>query len=195
MRGKHKPIYDNKRGDQGDVCVVVNAAKLLVTGRKMDQKLYRYHTQYFSGLKEFNLRALVEKDPSKVFYLAIKGMLPKNKLREDILKKQLIVHDGPYHTQYNFMLPHFTESLPIDINEQFGLSKTRDKDEYEIAFETDPANRPVELKDLDVVTKEADTIPWALREPSTHSNPKTNVYMGQLMKKQYKHFRKFKKHS
>lgn len=86
-------------------------------------------------------------------------MLPKNKLREDILRKQLIVHDGPYHTQYNFMLPHFTESQSFDINEHFGFSNVQNKDKWQIAFESDPSKRPVELKDLDVVTKEEDTIP------------------------------------
>ncbi len=71
----------------------------------MDQKLYRHHTQYFSGLKEYNMRSLVEKDSSRVIYRAIKGMIPKNDLREQILRQKLIVHDGPYHTQYAQMLP------------------------------------------------------------------------------------------
>ena len=66
----------------------------------MDQKLYRHHSQYFSGLKEYNMRSLIEKDSSRVIYRAIKGMIPKNDLREQILRKKLIVHDGPYHTQY-----------------------------------------------------------------------------------------------
>ena len=78
------------------------------------------------------MRSLIEKDVSKVFYLAIKGMLPKTKLREDILRKQLIVHDGPYHDQYNFMLPHFTESKPFDINEHFNFNKVGDKNTWEI---------------------------------------------------------------
>jgi large subunit ribosomal protein L13 len=66
----------------------------------MDQKLYRHHSQYFSGLKEYNMRSLIEKDSSRVIYRAIKGMIPKNDLREQILRQKLIVHDGPYHTQY-----------------------------------------------------------------------------------------------
>ena len=66
----------------------------------MDQKLYRHHSQYFSGLKEYNMRSLIEKDSSRVIYRAIKGMIPKNDLREQILRQKLIDHDGPYHTQY-----------------------------------------------------------------------------------------------
>ena len=82
MRGKHKPIYDQTKANLGDVCVVVNAANLLVTGRKMEQKLYRHHTQHAGGLKEYNMRSLIEKDPYRVIYRAIKGMIPKNHIRE-----------------------------------------------------------------------------------------------------------------
>lgn len=57
------------------------------------------------------------------------------------------------------MLPHFTEAQPFDINEHFGFNSVQDKEEWQIAFETDPSKRPVEFKDLDVVTKEEDNIP------------------------------------
>jgi len=86
IRGKHKPVYDAKKNECGDICVIVNAKNLYVTGKKKDLKLYRHHTQYFSGLKEYNMRELLEKDPHEVIYRAVKGMVPKNKLREDILK-------------------------------------------------------------------------------------------------------------
>lgn len=105
IRGKHKPTYSYRKNEGGDICVIVNAKNLMVTGRKKDQKLYRHHTQYFSGLKEYSLRQLLEKDPHEAIYRAVKGMIPKNKLREDILKQHLIVHDGPYHSQYAQMLP------------------------------------------------------------------------------------------
>jgi large subunit ribosomal protein L13 len=82
MRGKHKPHYDQTKPDLGDTCVIVNAANLLVTGKKMDQKLYRHHTGYAGGLHEYNLRTLIEKEPYRVFYRAIKGMIPKNNIRE-----------------------------------------------------------------------------------------------------------------
>lgn len=63
IRGKHKPTYDARLGNQGDICVIVNAKNLHVTGRKRDLKLYRHHTQYFSGLKEYSMRQLLEKNP------------------------------------------------------------------------------------------------------------------------------------
>lgn len=91
------------------------------------------------------MRALVEKEPYRVIYRAVKGMIPKNHIREEILSQRLIVHDGPYHTQYAWMLPQFTESEPHDINEHFGFNKVGDKDEFEIEFETDPSKRPKEL--------------------------------------------------
>mmetsp|Transcript_62731 Transcript_62731/g.86700 ORF Transcript_62731/g.86700 Transcript_62731/m.86700 type:complete len:90 (+) Transcript_62731:600-869(+) len=89
---------------------------MLVTGRKLRQKKYRWHTGYAGGLKEIEMRLLIEKDARQVVYLAVKGMLPKNSHREDILKKHLIVHDGPYHTQVNWKLPQFGQAMPNDIN-------------------------------------------------------------------------------
>lgn len=62
----------------------------------------------------------------------------------------MIVHAGPYHTQFAQMLPHFTESAPHDINEHFGFNKVGDKDEFEITFETNEKRRPKELAHLDV---------------------------------------------
>jgi len=85
IRGKHKPTYCTRNSDQGDVCVIVNAANPMVTGKKLRQKLYRHHTGYAGGLKEIEMRHLIEKDPAEVVYRAVKGMLPKNKTRESLL--------------------------------------------------------------------------------------------------------------
>lgn len=148
IRGKHKPNFNPQSPDGGDHVVIVNAAHLRTTGNKLHQKKYRYHTQYFSGLKETNMKGLVEKDPAKIFYLAVKGMMPPNKLREIQLRQKLIIHAGPYHTQYAQMLPQFTESQPLDINEHLDLHNTSDPNHWRIEFETHPENRPEELKDL-----------------------------------------------
>lgn len=86
IRGKHKPTYDPRLNAGGDICVIVNAKTLMATGKKKDLKLYRHHTQYFSGLREYSMRDLLEKNPSEIIYRAVKGMTPKTKLREDILK-------------------------------------------------------------------------------------------------------------
>ena len=97
LRGKHKPIYTPFM-DTGDYVIVVNAAKIVLTGKKLDQKLYRYHTQYPGGLKEVKYRSLMQNKPEKVLELAIKGMLPKNTLGRAMYRK-LKVYAGAEHEQ------------------------------------------------------------------------------------------------
>ncbi len=97
LRGKHKPIY-TPHVDTGDHVIIINAEKIKVTGNKLDQKLYRRHSGYVSGLKEVTLRTMLAKKPTDVIYHAIKGMLPKNVLGRQMLKK-LRVYAGPEHTQ------------------------------------------------------------------------------------------------
>ena len=96
LRGKHKPEYTPFL-DTGDYVIVINAAKLVLTGNKLDQKLYRYHTQYPGGLKEISYRNMMQNKPEKVFELAVKGMLPKNALGRAMYKK-LKVYAGTEHS-------------------------------------------------------------------------------------------------
>jgi large subunit ribosomal protein L13 len=84
--------------DTGDYVIVVNAEKMLLTGNKLDQKLYRYHTQHPGGLKEIKYRVLMQKNPEKILELAVKGMLPKNALGRAMFKK-LHVYAGAEHEQ------------------------------------------------------------------------------------------------
>ncbi len=95
LRGKHKPIF-SPSVDTGDYVVIVNAAKIHVTGRKMDQKIYYRHSQYPGGLKEITLRNLLHKHPTRVIEHAVRGMLPKTKLGRQMIKK-LKVYAGPNH--------------------------------------------------------------------------------------------------
>jgi large subunit ribosomal protein L13 len=97
LRGKNKPEYTPFL-DTGDHVIVVNAAKMVLTGNKLDQKLYRYHTLYPGGLKEIKYRVMMQKSPDKVLELAVKGMLPKNALGRAMFKK-LKVYAGPDHDQ------------------------------------------------------------------------------------------------
>lgn len=97
LRGKNKPEYTPFL-DTGDYVIIVNAAKIVLTGKKLDQKLYRYHTQYPGGLKEIKYRDMMQKKPEKVIELAVKGMLPKNALGRAMFKK-LKVYAGPEHEQ------------------------------------------------------------------------------------------------
>lgn len=95
LRGKHKPIY-NPSVDTGDFVIVVNAEKIHVTGRRMDQKKYYTHSGYMGGLKERTLREMLDTKPERVIQLAVRGMLPKNVLGRKMLKK-LKVYAGPDH--------------------------------------------------------------------------------------------------
>ncbi len=95
LRGKHKPIF-SPSVDTGDYVVIVNAAKIHVTGRKMDQKIYYRHSRYPGGLKEITLRNLLHKHPTRVIEHAVRGMLPKTRLGRQMIKK-LKVYAGPNH--------------------------------------------------------------------------------------------------
>lgn len=96
LRGKHKPEF-TPHVDTGDYIVVVNAANIRVTGNKMKDKMYYRHTGYVGNLKSVSLEKLMEKSPEQVITLAVKGMLPKNRLGSAMLKK-LRVFSGAEHT-------------------------------------------------------------------------------------------------
>ncbi len=95
LRGKHKPEY-TPHVDIGDFIIVINAEKVKVTGRKLDQKLYYRHTGYPGGLKSITLRRQLEKFPERVIEAAVKGMLPRGPLGRQMFKK-LKVYAGPNH--------------------------------------------------------------------------------------------------
>ncbi|MCM1106787.1 MAG: 50S ribosomal protein L13 [Blautia sp.] len=95
LRGKNKPIF-TPHIDTGDYVIIVNAEKVKVTGRKMDQKLYYRHSGYVGGLKETTLREMMAKYPERVIEHAVKGMLPKGTLGRQMYKK-LFVYAGPEH--------------------------------------------------------------------------------------------------
>ena len=95
LRGKNKPIF-TPHMDCGDYVIIVNADKIKVTGKKMDQKIYYNHSDYVGGMKETTLAELLAKKPEKVIELAVKGMLPKGPMGRDMIKK-LHVYAGPEH--------------------------------------------------------------------------------------------------
>lgn len=95
LRGKGKPQYVDFL-DTGDFVVVINAEKIKVTGKKLDQKMYYSHTGYPGGIKEKTLKELLETKPEEVIKKAVWGMIPKNKLNRAIHKK-LKVYAGPHH--------------------------------------------------------------------------------------------------
>jgi large subunit ribosomal protein L13 len=95
IRGKHTPLY-TPHADTGDWVIVINADKVRLTGRKLDQKKYYRHSGYIGGLKETTAREMQEKKPEEMVRLAVRGMLPKNRLGRQILKK-LKVYAGDKH--------------------------------------------------------------------------------------------------
>ena len=97
LRGKNKPIF-TPHIDTGDYVIVVNAEKIKVTGKKLDQKVYYNHCDYVGGMRETTLREMMAKKPEKVVELAVKGMLPKGPLGRSMITK-LHVYAGPNHEQ------------------------------------------------------------------------------------------------
>lgn len=95
LRGKNKPTF-TPHIDTGDYVIVVNAEKVKVTGKKLDQKIYYHHSDYVGGMKEITLREMLAKKPEKVVELAVKGMLPKGPLGREMYTK-LFVYAGPEH--------------------------------------------------------------------------------------------------
>lgn len=95
LRGKHKPIY-TPHVNTGDHIVVINADKVILTGRKWDQKVYYRHSGYIGGLKSITAKQLFQKRPEQLVVHAVQGMLPKSRLGRKMLKK-LKVYAGPDH--------------------------------------------------------------------------------------------------
>ena len=95
LRGKNKPVF-TPHVDTGDYVIVINAEKIKVTGKKLDQKIYYSHSDYVGGLKETTLKEMLAKHPERVIEHAVKGMLPKGPLGRQMYTK-LFVYAGPDH--------------------------------------------------------------------------------------------------
>ena len=95
LRGKNKPTY-TPNGDTGDFVIVINTDKAVLTGKKLENKFYRYHTGYIGGLKEISYKKMMAEKSDLAVYEAVKGMLPKNSLGRAMLKK-LKVYKGAEH--------------------------------------------------------------------------------------------------
>ncbi|MBQ9297494.1 MAG: 50S ribosomal protein L13 [Clostridia bacterium] len=95
LRGKHKPTF-TPNIDTGDHVIVINCKDLVLTGKKLDSKIYRHHSGYMGGMRERTAREVMDKNPEEIMYLAIKGMLPKNSLGRQTIKK-LRVYAGSEH--------------------------------------------------------------------------------------------------
>ncbi len=106
LSGKHKPIY-TPHVDTGDFVIVINAEKVKLTGKKMDQKSHFYHTGYPGGLKEVPYKRLIQEHPERIIELAVKGMLPKSSLGRKMIKK-MKVYGGADH-KHEAQMPEIYE--------------------------------------------------------------------------------------
>ena len=97
LRGKHKPTF-TPNVDTGDNVIILNCKDAVLTGNKLDNKIYRHHSGYIGGMKEIKARDMMNKTPEKAMFLAVKGMLPKNRLGRQMVKK-LRVYAGSEHEQ------------------------------------------------------------------------------------------------
>ena len=95
LKGKHKPTYTPNL-DNGDHVIIINASKIVLTGKKLDEKIYRHHSGYLGGMKEITAKDLLAKSPEKMMTLAVTGMLPHNSLGRQMAKK-LRVYAGAEH--------------------------------------------------------------------------------------------------
>jgi large subunit ribosomal protein L13 len=119
LMGKHKPIFASHI-DTGDYVVVINAAKVKVTGKKAEQKMYYRHSGYPGGLKSQRFEELFGKDPSRVIALAVRGMLPHNRLGRAMFKKLKIYpgNEHPHQAQISFHHPARSEGLGMTDSEK-----------------------------------------------------------------------------
>ena len=98
LRGKHKPTF-TPNVDTGDHVIILNVKDVVLTGKKLDQKIYRHHTGYIGNMKEISARNLLDSNPEKAMMLAIKGMLPKNRLGRQMINKVRIYNGSEHENQ------------------------------------------------------------------------------------------------
>jgi len=98
LRGKHKPTFTPNQ-DTGDHVIILNSKDVILTGRKLDQKIYRHHTGYIGNMKETSARNMLQNNPEKAMMLAIKGMLPKNRLGRQMINKVRIYSGNEHENQ------------------------------------------------------------------------------------------------
>jgi len=98
LRGKHKPTF-TPNVDTGDHVIILNVKDVVLTGNKLDQKIYRHHSGYIGGMKETPARVVLEKQPEKAMMLAVKGMLPHNRLGRQMINKLRVYAGGEHENQ------------------------------------------------------------------------------------------------
>ena len=120
-------------------------------------------------------------------------MIPKNRLREDVLKKRLLIYPGPFHPHFKQGLPQFTEQEKQDINEVYDFGKLVERrHNYKIVYESDPSDPPEEFADVERdIDPDFDT-PLTMQQ-KTHTNPKSNIRLAKQLRSSWKSFAKYRK--
>ncbi len=98
LRGKHKPTF-TPNVDTGDYVIILNCKDVVLTGKKLDQKVYRHHTGYIGNMKEISAKDMLANSPEKAMMLAVKGMLPKNRLGRQMIGKLRVYANGEHENQ------------------------------------------------------------------------------------------------
>ena len=98
LRGKHKPTY-TPHMDVGDHVIIINCKDAVLTGKKLDQKVYRHHSGYIGGMKETSARVMMDNKPEQAMFIAVKGMLPHNSLGRQMVKKLRVYADDKHENQ------------------------------------------------------------------------------------------------
>jgi hypothetical protein len=120
-------------------------------------------------------------------------MVPKNRLRKDIVNSRLFIYSGPFHPHFKQGLPQFTLPEPDDINAAFGFGKVIERrHDYKVIYESDPKNPPEELADVERDIDQEFDIPLGIRE-KTHTMPKDNIKMARAFRSNYKYLSKYKR--
>lgn len=147
IQGKNSPNYKPNKIEFTDKCIIVNAKYTFLTGKKLEQKLYRHHTGFPGGLKEIKAKHYLEKNATEMVTRSIKGMLPKNKMRKLFLSKVQIFEEGAHNLQ-NKGLPQFGKNIPIDYNEILGTDTSIQKDSVIVASNVNEKDYPQDFKNI-----------------------------------------------
>ena len=139
------------------------------------------------------MKLLIEKDPCQIVRRVVEGMLPNNTIRDILVGKNLIIHEGPFHDHFAQKLPQFVKQRPLDINEVTGLSSIRDKDAAQVIFESDPSNLPEEMAHLprDIDNSLATPLPYATK---THKYSRKQQKLGIALRRSYRSLKKYREY-
>ena len=184
IQGKNSPHYRPNKVEFKDVCVIVNAKNTWLTGKKLEQKLYRHHTGFPGGLKAIKARHYLEKDPEEMILRSIKGMLPKNKMRMEYLSKVKIYDEGG-HDLYKLGLPQFAKIKPIDYNEIFGMNDLTPEKAVIIKSNIAPKDFPEEMKGFKMELEDENQD----GPKTTVNNRMKNKYDNYMRKWRYRQYR------